>query len=105
MIYPFRVVGPATVDFDTRRGIAVFTEGRSLHLPVRYKVQISCLGKEVVSDAAISWGEVECSSQFRKPALHPSLHGLVMVLQHAPSAGFMTLSQSSSSAMRQMLKS
>lgn len=42
VIYPFRVVGPATVDFDTR-----------------YKVQISCLGKEVVSDAAISWGEVE----------------------------------------------
>ena len=102
MIYPFRVVGPATVNFDTRRGISMCLRhhdrrAKECISPVRYKVQISCLGKEVVSDAAISWGEVECDSQFRKPTLY---HHCIV-----PDAGFMTLSQSSSSAMRQMLKS
>ncbi|CAE7556475.1 unnamed protein product [Symbiodinium natans] len=44
VIYPLRVVLLAqnTIDFNTR-----------------YKVKISCLGKEVESDPALSWGEVE----------------------------------------------
>ena len=31
VIYPFRVVGPATVDFDTRRGISVLCDIMTKH--------------------------------------------------------------------------